>query len=548
MGGHLFVLRGDLTKLHCSAVLIPCDSKWRVVAEHWAHFLPKDSLTEPNGAGWAGYRHGGVGRLADVVTTGDKWIHLVVTADAHGVHGGPESTASWIADGVFEAIRALEGRELPLPAGRVKKLVGLPLVGTGDGGFRFARGVLIRALIPALQNAAREYDIDIALVLREERDHAAVQAVRKDYWADFVKDEPDVAEYLDAADRLGREAARGQLSLFLGSGVSVPLGVPDWEELLTEAAGGREIKDFDPKNAPAIAQNIEELWGRPAIDKVIEDKVNIAGVAPTHLLLSALSVRQAVTTNYDTAYEEALTTAFGSRGYRVLAKQLAKQPQPWLMKLHGCVTNPDTIVITTDDYTNLHLHHSAMESVVEALLLTSHLMFVGFSMGDPSFVEAAKRVQAVRALAEGTRPSKVATVLALGPGAVEEHDDFEVVYMLDGNDTGQAARRLEIFLDRVSWVAATEGPSSCSYLLDPAYADLFSEEESTRELRRQLGQLVAEVGVRNPMWSTHGWKQVADLLAQLGDKRFDDDKSLPNSPMGTTSSTPSRYRGPDRVF
>ena len=42
MPGHLFVYRGDLTKLACDAVLIPTDSTL-VVAEWWRPFLPLDA-------------------------------------------------------------------------------------------------------------------------------------------------------------------------------------------------------------------------------------------------------------------------------------------------------------------------------------------------------------------------------------------------------------------------------------------------------------------------------------------------------------------------
>lgn len=204
----------------------------------------------------------------------------------------------------------------------------------------------------------------------------------------------------------------------------------------------------------------------------------------------------------------------------MLTKQLALQPQPWLLKLHGCVSRPKTIVITTDDYAKLMNDHRALQAVVESLMMTSHLLFVGFSMGDPNFVDAANRVKAVRALAERKKPSTVPTVLALDENAVETHDGFDVVPMLDNQDPQEAARLLEIFLDRVSWVATTEGPASNAYLLDPNYEDLFAEEESTTILRKQLGRLVADVGPRNPVWGNRGWRQVAELLSQLGDDRF----------------------------
>jgi hypothetical protein len=526
MGGHLFVLRGDLTQLHCSAVLIPCDSEWRVVEEHWGRFLPEGRLEKADKRGWARFSPKGEGRFTDVDQRQKRKVRLVVTAGYRG-RGGDDITAQWVADGVVEAIADLSMNPSPMPAGRVKRLIGLPLVGTGAGGFKTTRGVLIDALIPALQGAARDYDVDIALVLRDQRDHAAVQAVRTKYWSDFRKEQPHLAEHLDMADELGREAANGHLSLFLGSGVSVPLGVPDWKTLL-EAARGRKIDDFDPERAPEIAQEIADEFGKPFLVRKIMEHVKVGGVAPTHLLLAALSVGQTVTTNYDTAYERALDTALGENEYRVLTKELALQPHPWLLKLHGCVDRPNSIVITTDDYTRLREDHGALRAVVESLMMTSHLMFVGFSMGDPTFVDATKKVQAIRELAQGKRPTDVGTVLALDERAVAKHPDFKVVPMLDHEDHedhedhGEAARRLEIFLDRLSWKATTEGPASNAYLLHPNYKDLFKNDPTTVALRRLHGSIVNRVSPGDAVWATKGWKQLADLLSQLGDDRFGD--------------------------
>jgi hypothetical protein len=379
--------------------------------------------------------------------------------------------------------------------------------------------VLIDGLLPELTRAAFEHDVDIALVLRDQRDHAAVQERRSEYWSGFRKEEPRLAAHIDVADRLGREAARGHLSLFLGSGVSVPLGVPDWKALL-EKACGREIDDFDPEKAPDIAQEIEQDYTREAINQAIARNVRVSTVAPAHLLLATLSVRQTVTTNYDTAYERALKTIVGPGNYRVLTAQLARQPEPWVLKLHGCVSDLDSIVITRDDYTRLREDHGALQAIVETLMLTSHLMFVGFSMGDPTFVKATEKVQAVRELARGNRPTVVGTVLALDERAVAKHPDFKVVPMLHREDRREAARLLEIFLDRVAWRATTEGPASSTYLLDSSYRGLFPQAGPTSKLRKRLEDLVEEFVPDDPVWEAPGWRQFAELLSQLGDHRF----------------------------
>jgi len=451
-----------------------------------------------------------------VTADSDKRVRLVVTADDDRIFDKLKKTARWVADGVVEAIADLSASTLHAPTGRVKALVGLPLVGTGAGGFEEKRGVLIHALIPALRKAARNFDVDIALVLLDERDYAAVQAVRTPkYWNDFAQEWPHLGEHLDIADELGRRAARKELSLFLGSGVSVPLGVPDWRTLLQRVDPESE-EALEAKDLLDVAQDIEGRIGRAELEQRIVANVEVSGVAPTHMLLAALFVQQNVTTNYDTAFDRALDRTLGEGGYRVLTGQLALQPQPWLLKYHGCITQPETIIITREDYNRLRNNLSALQSIVESLMLTSHLMFVGFSMADADFLDAAAKVNAVRALAENLDPSYVATVLALHPQAVMEHAGFNVVHMLEDPDQQSAARMLEIFLDRISWTAVKKGPASSSYLLDPNYQDLFAKDISTVKLRKRLHKLAISLETGDSVCNARGWDQVAELLRRLG--------------------------------
>jgi len=93
--------------------------------------------------------------------------------------------------------------------------------------------------------------------------------------------------------------------------------------------------------------------------------------------------------------------------------------------------------------------------------------------------------------------------------------------MLDGEDDPEAARLLEIFLDRISWEATTQGSASDSYLLHPEYQDLFANNTATMKLRELLAPFVEKMGSNDPVCKSQGWKHVEDLLSRLGARPSD---------------------------
>ena len=67
---------------------------------------------------------------------------------------------------------------------------------------------------------------------------------------------------------------------------------------------------------------------------------------------------------------------------------------PWLLKIHGDLKNKD-LVFTREDYDDYATHHRPLGAVVQALLITRHLVFVGYSLRDSDFVELANEVAAI---------------------------------------------------------------------------------------------------------------------------------------------------------
>lgn len=494
--GHLFVAQGDLTRLACDAVVIPCDSRLNV-NKAWERVLPVD-LPVGDREDWR--RIDGVQGLNGVVPQPASEGRLVRAFVAVELETTPEE----IVDRLWKALIQV-AEDLALPVCRVKPLIGMPLVGTGYGGLDGRRAEVIAKLLD--RHRSQPLSVDLALVLLDCRDFAAVQNQRKASidWAELDKG------LQDRADELGQLAGRHELSLFLGSGVSRPTGLPDWQELLERLAAAVPMGTPSTENgfeeaATPVKTKLGERYYGEMVRQLTTDKHAIG-----HALLAGLGVQQMVTTNFDRGMELALE-ALPGRGFRVLARELAEGGMPWLLKLHGDILQPESLILTSEDVERHAMEGAPLRGVVQSLLLTSHLLFVGFSFKDNDFLELANAVSHVRAVAAGALGTTVGTALALTQRDAEsvEYDELAFIAMPD-HDRGEAARRLEIFLDRLAWSAATSRELSAEYLLDDRYKSGLADPDLAL---REVLEGVAKEAIRAK--GSAGWPRFAACLRDLG--------------------------------
>jgi hypothetical protein len=517
MSGHVFVVRGDLRRLACDAYLIPCSRKARPGYE-W--FLE----------GYTGPREGlpfmdGKPRAQPLAPTQPgtprAWLGWI---------GRGAMPVSWFTDGAAEflelAARAIVADGAPPLFGRAKSLLALPVVGTGKGGGAERAGDIVQALLPRLEAfAARDFggrQFDVALVCWDAASHAAAQAerVNRAAW-------PDLTAKLRAdADQLAGYALRGELALFLGAGVSMAAGLPSWAGLLDQLAAAAGMTD---EERAALADLRSALDQATVVERRLTDRrqdigTTVAAVlgdrrhyALPHALLAALPVREAVTTNYDRLFDDAWSLS-DPAGLSVLPGAINPDARRWLLKMHGCLSDPSRVVLTRSSYTRYDERLPALAGLVQAFLVTRHVLFVGFSMADDNFHRVVDAVRRLRA--EARRAAHFGTALALGHGGLSEvlwERDIRRVRMtarekLTPAESAEAARRLEIFLDYL--VSRTR--DAAHLLVGERFDPLLTDGE--RALRDGLAAFVAAVTGPHAaaVRETVAWPQVERLLRGLG--------------------------------
>jgi hypothetical protein len=508
VSGHVFVVGADLTRLSCDDVLVPTDRSMRVTAG-WLPLLPPETVhsQDDDGACLAGAWSGGE-RVHQTSDRGQRRAWLVDTVDARD----GDQDLDWLLDGAREALAAVAARSVPAPAhGRARRLVALPALGTGWGGAAGRRGALLQELLPVLRGAAEEHGYDIALVLRRPSDLAAAQRVRLAEGGGWAL--PQALHEL--AEGLGERARAGDLAVFLGAGVSAAAGLPTWEGLLEELAGRAGLDDglraglsrLPPQDAAAL---LARALGRDQLAEYVQERFGPAPYALAHALIAGLPVREYVTTNYDPLVE--LAAADVGRPLRVLPFDEAEPGAPWLVKLHGDAGHPASIVLTREQYLEFGDHRSALAGVLQSLLLTRHVLFVGTSMLDDDLIRIAHQVRSVlQRPAPGPR-RRSGTVLALQEDPVRARlweRDVETVAMAEVDVApAEAARRLEVLLDLVGCLSSRP----TGYLLDPSYRGLLDREETV------LADALADVAgvLRGGPGDSWAGREVLRLLRDLG--------------------------------
>ncbi len=460
-----------------------------------------------------------------------------------GSHSGRD--VSWYLEGVgqfFDAVEEHLGTNKAILNGRARPLVGINAVGTGHGGAAKRKGEIAAELLPFLHKQAEKRPFDIVLVTFDQAMFGAAQQARRPY----LKAQPGQT----ALTSLAAHARSGSLVLFVGAGVSMGAGLPGWGDLLQQVAGAEDTKSSGFKSLDVLdqAQIIERRLNEKSENlgaKVVEILQGKSRYSLGHSLLANLPIKEVATTNYDQLFEDA------SKDAREKVSVLRYKPDAtrrrWLLKMHGCVSKPEEIVLTRSDYLQYQSRRAALAGIVQALLVTKHMLFVGFSLSDANFHRIAHEVRlAIRPDGQSGKDDQFATSLTLiedeflqevwqsditfvameKEPAVDVSRSQEDQKIVRDRLRTNAARRLDIFLDQL----VAECTNSTHHILANEYNGLLSQAEI--ELKRAVRQLES-AGAANPkMRSTRAWQKVQVMLNELGAE----DKDPTGSPASTDRS------------
>ena len=317
-----------------------------------------------------------------------------------------------------------------------------------------------------------------------------------------------------------------------------------------EAKAAKAKRHVEEAFAAARTPETVQEAGRAALQALAVERLSTRSYSVMHALLSTIPHSATLTTNSDTCYDAACAAAGESVVILPYESRLPGSDEPgrWLLKLHGDVDHPADIILTYSSSNPYGYEREALSGIVQALLITKHMVFIGFSLQDDTFNQIAATVrrallppgartepQQAAGQAAGSRSSSSATASATStiprrsrttfgstltlsdrPFMAELWPELEAVPMGDGltqgeGDMARRQRRLEVLLDRISLLTT----DTSTHLLDPTFAGAFTPADL--ELKTEIGALVdalcAEPGLSA---SGEAYEEVCQMLARLG--------------------------------
>ncbi len=260
--------------------------------------------------------------------------------------------------------------------------------------------------------------------------------------------------------RLIEAAREGRLTLCIGSGLSLQRDVvveyrdalewsalPRWGEVPRRLAAllkrYRE-RDHSPRPSESLEEFLADLdFFRTALgDRAYYPRAIFDIFAPVirspgraNRLVYRLPLRCVLTTNYDFVLNVAAppgTAVYTWREARQAREYvgLAGHLHPPLLKIHGCASRPDTVVLTRSEYQAMR-QWDEYRSLMSFVFDVQTVLFIGFGFTDPYDLDLALEQAS---LAGGAQGEKFALIPSSSAGAIREKRPNVQVIAYDKHD------------------------------------------------------------------------------------------------------------------
>jgi hypothetical protein len=205
---------------------------------------------------------------------------------------------------------------------------------------------------------------------------------------------------------------------FVGSGLSKSLGYDTWGDLLDKlhalAFKGLDAAGDQLSRYAAHVKSIEDMtWRAQEYRDALADEQGyrrflrqaFQSKGKTSVALDTLvkmPFRHFFTTNYDRELEMAyrrmqrkpldIVDWTDAQRSADLVARWNEDRQPSCVYLHGCISRPETVILTEQDYQRVYFRTGGNAQRLAAILLLHPVVFMGFSLTDPDLMALLRQV------------------------------------------------------------------------------------------------------------------------------------------------------------
>ncbi|ELQ3333716.1 SIR2 family protein [Pseudomonas aeruginosa] len=211
-----------------------------------------------------------------------------------------------------------------------------------------------------------------------------------------------------------REIADRRAIVFVGAGISKAAspGMPTWPTLLVKLSeqlstkvDKKLVKGLVAKNRLLdAAQIVTDGVERADLNAALRQTFQVRP-APHHEVYNSLlqlDLKTIVTINYDEFLEKNFDHYSGGNAAYNVCKHTSRDlldqvrsPQRTIAKIHGCITEPNDLVLDRMSYFKARQLNHGFFQVMSALFTTHTVLFIGYSLGDPDLQIILENTHAV---------------------------------------------------------------------------------------------------------------------------------------------------------
>ena len=199
-------------------------------------------------------------------------------------------------------------------------------------------------------------------------------------------------------EELMEQFEKGNVLLFVGERITCDAeGQAVIDHLTAQLLARCELTGESGRSFPEVAQAYEDEKGRQALIQFMRDRLEELGHEPqqAHRLIAGLTDCDVlVTTCLDQRLERAFSEAKRPLSVVVGNVDVAFEDaqRATLYKLRGSLEQPESLVLTEDDYEAFFDDRASISLVLQAYLARKTILFVGYDLADPHFKRLYRKV------------------------------------------------------------------------------------------------------------------------------------------------------------